>query len=58
MEVLLLMSHGSPNKTIAHSLCISESTVKTQVANIFQKLEVGQGTEAVIKAMSLSIIKL
>ena len=58
VEVLLLMSHGSANKSIADSLCISESTVKTHVANIFQKLEVGQRTEAVTKAMSMGIIKL
>ena len=58
VEVLLLMAHGSANKSIADSLCISESTVKTHVANIFQKLEVGQRTEAVTKAMSMGIIKL
>ncbi len=57
-EVLELMAHGSANKAIAAVLSISESTVKTHVSNIFQKLEVGQRTEAVTKAMSLGIIKL
>jgi DNA-binding NarL/FixJ family response regulator len=57
-EVLRLMASGSPNKVIASNLCISESTVKTHVANIFQKLDVNQRTEAVTKAMSLGIIKL
>ena len=57
-EVLQLMASGSPNKAIATALSISESTVKTHVANIFQKLEVNQRTEAVTKAMSLGIIKL
>ena len=57
-EVLKLMAHGSPNKAIAAALSISESTVKTHVSNIFQKLEVGQRTEAVTKAMSMGIIKL
>ncbi len=57
-EVLQLMAHGSANKAIAAVLSISESTVKTHVSNIFQKLEVGQRTEAVTKAMSLGIIKL
>src|SRR5918996_2173702 len=56
-EVLQLMARGAPNKSIATSLSISESTVKTHVANIFQKLEVNQRTEAVTKAMSLGIIK-
>ncbi len=57
-EVLQLMAHGSANKAIAAVLSISESTVKTHVSNIFQKLEVGQRTEAVTKAMSMAIIKL
>ncbi len=57
-EVLQLMAHGSANKAIAAVLSISESTVKTHVSNIFQKLEVAQRTEAVTKAMSLGIIKL
>ena len=57
-EVLQLMAHGSANKAIAAVLSISASTVKTHVSNIFQKLEVGQRTEAVTKAMSLGIIKL
>ena len=57
-EVLQLMARGAPNKSIATSLSISESTVKTHVANIFQKLEVNQRTEAVTKAMSMGIIKL
>jgi len=57
-EVLRLMASGAPNKAIASNLSISESTVKTHVANIFQKLSVNQRTEAVTKAMSLGIIKL
>ena len=57
-EVLRLMAQGAANKSIANSLSISESTAKTHVANIFQKLEVNQRTEAVTKAMALGIIKL
>ena len=58
VEVLQLMARGSANKQIAADLSITESTVKTHVANIFQKLEVSHRTEAVTKAMSLGIIKL
>ena len=58
VEVLLLMARGSANKQIAADLSISESTVKTHVTNIFQKLEVSHRTEAVTKAMSKGIIKL
>jgi DNA-binding NarL/FixJ family response regulator len=58
IEVLQLIAGGAPNKAIASALSISESTVKTHVANIFQKLDVNQRTEAVTKAMSMGIIKL
>lgn len=58
VEVLQLMAKGSANKQIAGDLSITESTVKTHVANIFQKLEVGHRTEAVTKAISQGIIKL
>ena len=58
VEVLQLMARGSANKQIAGDLSITESTVKTHVANIFQKLEVSHRTEAVTKAMSQGIIKL
>ena len=58
VEVLRLMANGSANKQIASELSITESTVKTHVANIFQKLEVNHRTEAVTKAMTKGIIKL
>ena len=58
LEVLRLMANGSANKQIAAELSITESTVKTHVANIFQKLEVNHRTEAVTKAMTQGIIKL
>jgi DNA-binding NarL/FixJ family response regulator len=57
-EVLQQMATGAANKSIAATLSISESTVKTHIANIFQKLEVNQRTEAVTKAMTIGIIKL
>ena len=52
------VSFNSANKQIAADLSITESMVKTHVANIFQKLEVNHRTEAVTKAMSHCIIKL
>ena len=58
LEVLQLMAKGSANKQIAVSLSISDSTVKTHVANIFQKLDVGGRTEAVTHALQIGIIKL
>ena len=58
VEVLQLMAKGSANKQIAGDLSITESTVKTHVANIFQKLDVSHRTEAVTKAISPGIISL
>ena len=58
LEVLQLMAKGSGNKEIAASLFITESTIKTHVANIFQKLDVNRRTEAVTQALQRGIIKL
>ena len=58
IEVLQLMAKGAANKEIAASLTISESTVKTHVANIFQKLDVNHRTEAVTQALQKGIIRL
>ena len=58
VEVLQKMASGAANKEIAASLSISESTVKTHVANIFQKLNVSHRTEAVTAALQRGIIRL
>ncbi len=56
--VLRLMATGAANKRIAADLCISESTVKTHVQSIFQKLNVNDRTEAVTLALQKRIISL
>jgi len=58
VEVLRLMAKGAANKEIAAALFISESTVKTHIANIFQKLDVNDRTEAVTTALQKGIIRL
>jgi DNA-binding NarL/FixJ family response regulator len=58
LEVLKLMARGAANKEIATSLCISESTVKTHIQTIFQKLGVSDRTEAVTEAIKKGIIRL
>ena len=58
LGVLRLMAAGSANKQIASELSISESTVKTHVTNIFQKLDVSHRTEAVTQALQRGIIRL
>ena len=58
LQVLRLMADGAANKEIAATLSISESTAKTHVANIFQKLDTNDRTEAVTQALRKGIIKL
>ena len=57
-EVLTLIARGSANKEIASELVLSESTVKTHVANIFAKLGVNDRTSAVTTAIQKGIIKI
>ena len=58
VEVLNLMAKGAANKEIATELYITESTVKTHVQSIFQKLGVSDRTEAVTQAIKKGIIRL
>lgn len=46
-EVLQLVSEGKTNQNIADELCITQSTVKFHVNNIFGKLGVSDRTQAV-----------
>jgi len=57
-EVLRLMATGAANKALASALFISESTVKTHVQSIFQKLDVSDRTGAVTQALQRGIISL
>ena len=57
VEVLRLISRGKSNKEIAAVLFVAESTVKTHVAAIYQKLKVTDRTEAVVKAIQRGIIQ-
>lgn len=57
-EVLNLMAKGVSNKDIADQLSITQSTVKTHITSIFQKLDVTTRTEAVTTALKKGIIKL
>ncbi len=50
-EVLGLLTQGVTYKGVAKKLFISETTVKTHVNNIFQKLQVNDRTQAVLYAI-------
>lgn len=51
-EVLELLTNGITYKGVAAKLFISETTVKTHVNNIFQKLQVNDRTQAVLYAIN------
>ncbi len=58
IEVVQLMAGGIGNKEIAAQLMIGESTVKTHLIHIFNKLGVKGRTEAVAEAVRKGVIKL
>ncbi len=51
MEVLKLAAKGISNKEIAEQLFLSPRTVQVHLGNIFNKLDVGSRTEAVLHAL-------
>ena len=51
-EVLELLTQGVTYKGVSQQLFISETTVKTHVNNIFQKLQVNDRTQAVLYALN------
>ncbi|HEX2954551.1 MAG TPA: response regulator transcription factor [Bacillota bacterium] len=58
LEILKYMAKGLANKSIAGELSISENTVKTHIAKVFQKLGVNDRTEAVTTALQNGILSL
>ncbi len=58
VEVLQIMATGAANKEIASRLNIGQSTVKTHIVRIFDKLGVSGRTEAVTEGAKRKIIEL
>lgn len=58
IEILELVAQGASNKDIAKQLWISDTTVKSHVLHIFNKLEVTDRTAAVTAALRRGIISL
>jgi DNA-binding NarL/FixJ family response regulator len=56
VEVLALVAGGATNAGIAQRLHVTEATVKTHLLHAFEKLEVGDRTRAVTKAMELGLL--
>lgn len=51
MEVLKLAAKGLSNQDIAEKLCLSIRTVQGHLGHIFNKLQVGSRTEAVVRGL-------
>ena len=56
MQVLSFIQHGKSNKEIGGLLDLSEGTVRTHIAHIFNKLNVSNRTEAVHVATRLGVL--
>ncbi|MDB5070076.1 MAG: helix-turn-helix transcriptional regulator [Candidatus Eremiobacteraeota bacterium] len=56
LAVLHEIAAGRSNKEIAAQLNVSPNTVKTHVANLFEKLDASRRTEAINKARELGIV--
>jgi DNA-binding CsgD family transcriptional regulator len=56
LTMLERLAAGDANKEIARALDISPNTVKTHIANLYQKLEVQRRTQAIQKARELRLI--
>jgi DNA-binding CsgD family transcriptional regulator len=55
-EILILIAAGMSNREIAERLFLSENTVKTHLANLFDKLEAKRRTQAVQIAKASGLI--
>jgi NarL family two-component system response regulator LiaR len=58
MEVLTLAAKGFSNQDIATELCLSIRTVQGHLGHIFNKLQVGSRTEAVVHALKKGWVNL
>ena len=57
-EVLRLAAKGQSNRQIAHNLDLSMRTVQAHLRNIFNKLDVGSRSEAVVAGLKNGLLNL
>ncbi len=55
-EVLKLVGKGLSNQEIADELFVSNNTIKTHTSKIFEKLEVKNRTQAILKAKQIGLV--
>jgi len=56
IEILRLVAEGLTNREVAERLCLSENTVKTYIQGLYQKLEVHNRIEAVMRATKWGLL--
>lgn len=56
LSVLTLVARGTPNRVIASTLFVSEATVKTHLAHVFDKLRVTDRAAAVAAGYRLGLL--
>ena len=56
LQVLEQLAHGKTNKDIAQTLFVAQSTIKTHLIHLYQKLGVKNRTSAIKRARELKII--
>lgn len=58
VEVLQLVADGVPTERVAQKLYISTKTVKNHLANIYEKMDTRDRTQAVLQGLKLGIVRL
>ncbi len=56
VEVLRLIASGFANKQVAVRLQISDKTVRNHVSNIYEKLDIGDRSQAVLYAVRKGLV--
>ena len=57
IEILRLLAQGLANKQIAYRLKISEKTVRNHISNFYEKLGVGDRSQAVLYAVRKGLVE-
>ncbi|MFN8357585.1 MAG: response regulator transcription factor [Spirosomataceae bacterium] len=55
-DVLVLLCKGLSNQAIADQLFVSQNTIKTHTSRLFEKLDVKNRAQAILKAQEMGII--
>jgi two-component system NarL family response regulator len=56
VEILRLIASGFANKQVAVRLHISDKTVRNHVSNIYEKLDIGDRSQAVLYAVRKGLV--